>query len=108
MIRKRACDSFYETDLQDTLQQHGSRRLIVTGCATDFCVDTTIRAALSLDFEVVVARDAHTTANRPHLDAVSVIEHHNSVWEELIHPRIQVQVLPTAEIISALDSGALR
>ena len=62
-------------------------RLIITGCATDFCVDTTIRAAASRNFEVVVVEDGHTTADRPHVDALSVMRHHNWVWENLIHPR---------------------
>jgi len=44
LVYKRACDSFYETDLGDFLEKHGVKEIIVTGCATDFCVDTTIRA----------------------------------------------------------------
>jgi nicotinamidase-related amidase len=42
VIHKRACDSFYETELQDLLEQHSAKQLIVTGCATDFCVDERI------------------------------------------------------------------
>jgi len=46
---KEACDAFYKTDLSRILQDHDTRELIVTGCATDFCVDTTVRAAASRD-----------------------------------------------------------
>lgn len=76
-VRKQACDSFYETDLADLLDKHGVQQLIVVGCATDFCVDTTVRAAASRNYEVVVAADAHTTKDRQHLDAEAIIEHHN-------------------------------
>ena len=38
--------------------------LLVTGCATDFCVDTTVRVAASRDYEIVVVADGHTTADR--------------------------------------------
>jgi nicotinamidase-related amidase len=105
VVRKRACDSFYETGLQDLLEKHGARQLIVTGCATDFCVDTTVRAAASRDYEVVVVADGHTTKDRPHLDAVSIIRHHNWMWENLILPTSQVKVLPAASIVSDLISN---
>lgn len=91
----RACDAFYETELGAGLDRHEARQLIVTGCATDFCVDTTVRAAASLDYEVVVVEDGHTTADRPHVDAVSLIRHHNWLWN-LIRPKRQITVLPSA------------
>ncbi len=105
LVHKQACDSFYETDLSDLLEKHGVQQLIVVGCATDFCVDTTVRAAASRDYEVVVAADAHTTKDRQHLDAVSIIKHHNWMWESLILPRSRVQVLPTNSVVKWLQSG---
>jgi nicotinamidase-related amidase len=104
VVHKTACDAFYRTELAEVLEKHGATRLIVTGCATDFCVDTTIRAAASKDYEVVVAEDGHTTADRPHVDAVSVIRHHNWVWENLIHPKVRVQVLPASRIIGQMGA----
>jgi nicotinamidase-related amidase len=106
VVHKRACDAFYETDLADVLRKHGATRLLVTGCATDFCVDTTVRAAASRDYEVVVVEDGHTTADRPYVDAVSVIRHHNWVWQNLIHPRTRVEVTPTASLIAEMGAGA--
>lgn len=41
IVRKTICDAFYETDLKEILDALGPERLIITGCATDFCVDTT-------------------------------------------------------------------
>jgi len=104
VVHKRACDAFYETDLSDILHKHDARQLIVTGCATDFCVDTTVRAAASRDYEIVVVEDGHTTGDRPHVDAVSVIRHHNWVWQNLIHPRRQIKVLPAASVIGRVAS----
>jgi nicotinamidase-related amidase len=103
-LRKQACDSFYETELPDLLEQHGAQEIIITGCATDFCVDTTIRAAASRNYEVVVVEDAHTTKDRPHLDAQSIIRHHNWMWKNLILPRNEVKVLPAASVIEWLQS----
>lgn len=107
LVRKRACDSFYKTDLKKFLDQHQANPLIVTGCATDFCVDTTVRAAAGRDFEVIVAEDGHTTADRPHLDAVSIMQHHNWMWANLILPHSQVKVLPTQDILHQLQSMTL-
>jgi nicotinamidase-related amidase len=101
VVHKRACDAFYETSLRDLLLGRGP--LIVTGYATEFCVDTTIRAAASLDFEVTVASDAHTTVERPHLDAASIVQHHSKVWEGLILPRSAVKLLSTEEILCQLE-----
>jgi nicotinamidase-related amidase len=104
LVRKQACDSFYETELDNLLEKQGVQQVIVTGCATDFCVDTTIRAAASRDYQVVVVADGHTTKDRPHLDAASIIRHHNWMWENLILPRNEVQVLPAASVIKWLQS----
>ena len=108
MVHKRACDSFYETDLADVLDKGRATRLLITGCATDFCVDTTIRAAASRDFEVVVVEDGHTTADRPHVDALSVMRHHNWVWENLIHPRTQIRVIPARDVVALIQSDRRR
>ncbi len=103
LVHKQACDAFYETGLQQLLERHGvARRLFVSGSATDFCVDTTVRAAASRDFEVTVVRDGHITADREHLDAASIVEHHHHIWENLLLPRSRVEVVPAAELIDRL------
>lgn len=103
VVHKQACDAFYQTDLARILTEHDARELLITGCATDFCVDTTVRAAASRDYEIIVVEDGHTTADRPHMDAVSVIRHHNWVWENLILPGRRVTVLPAASIAARVE-----
>ena len=104
VMHKQACDSFYDTELADVLEEHSVQQLIVTGCATDFCVDTTIRSAASRNYEVVVVKDGHTTKDRPHLDAKSIIDHHNWMWENLILPGNEVKVLAASSVIDWLQS----
>ncbi|WP_031482140.1 cysteine hydrolase family protein [Maridesulfovibrio frigidus] len=82
-IDKTCCDSFCSTNLKEELDKLSVNKLIITGCCTDFCVDSTARQATSLGYEVMVASDAHTTADKPHLDAKIIIEHHNFVWSEI-------------------------
>ena len=105
VVRKTACDAFYNTELKVVLERHKVRRLIVTGCATDFCVDTTIRSANSCDYQVVVAADGHTTADRPHVDAGSLIQHHNWLWQNLIHPKVRIDVIQTDDLIAYCNTG---
>ena len=86
VVRKTACDSFLNTSLESCLEQRGIRRLIITGCATDYCVDTTVRSALARSYRTVVPSDGHTTADRPHLPATAIIAHHNAIWADFIAP----------------------
>ena len=101
-VRKTASDSFYRSDLEETLRERRVTRLLFTGCATEFCVDTAIRSAVSRDYEVVVVADGHTTADRPHLPAEKIIEHPNWVWSNLILPGRPVVVAKTETILSRI------
>jgi len=98
IVRKKSCDAFLDTTLEDTLRAQSIGRLIVTGWATDYCVDTTIRAALARSLPTVVPSDGHTCADRPHLPAPKVIEHHNAVWADFIAPNGPAVVQPCAAL----------
>ena len=86
VVRKTACDSFLGTTLEDTLAANAIERVIVTGCATDYCVDTTVRSALALGYATVAPADGHTTSHRAHFAAQQIIAHHNSIWADFIAP----------------------
>jgi len=87
VVHKTSCDVFLDTELDTVLEANGIDELVVTGCATEFCVDTTIRSALGRGYRTLVPEDGHTTADRPHLDAESIITHHNTTWSDFIAPR---------------------
>ncbi|MGL5039247.1 MAG: isochorismatase family protein [Aeromonas sp.] len=82
-VRKTASNSFLDTELGFLLAEQPVDRLIICGCNTDLCVDTTVRSASAHGFEVLVLTDGHTTANRPHLTAAQIIEHHHWMWRHL-------------------------
>jgi nicotinamidase-related amidase len=92
IISKTANDSFYRTTLKEELIKWGISELIVTGCATDFCVDSTIKSALVNDFNITVIKDAHTTADRPNLKAKQVIDHYNWIWSEMTPTKGRINV----------------
>ena len=93
IISKTANDSFYRTTLKDELSKSGVNELIITGCATDFCVDSTIKSALINDYNIIVIKDGHTTADRPTLKAKQVIEHYNWIWSEMTPTKGKISVM---------------
>lgn len=100
IIAKTANDSFYRTKLEDKLKEFGVNELVITGCATDFCVESTIQSALVRDFDIIVVEDAHTTAGRPHLSAEKVIEHYNWVWNNMSPTKGKIEVLKAKQILT--------
>jgi nicotinamidase-related amidase len=99
LVRKTLNDPFAGTDLQTLLQDMPPDRVLITGWTTDFCVDATVRSAVTRDYHVVAVADGHTLSSRPHLEAADVIRHHNWVWSELITRR-SIKVAATHELIA--------
>ena len=98
VVQKTLNDPFVGTDLAARLEAIAPDRVFVTGWATDFCVDATVRSTVSNHHNVVVVTDAHTLNDRPHLDAASVIDHHNWVWSQLITRR-SIRLARTDELL---------
>lgn len=102
-VRKTLNDAFHESDLEAKLIELGAERLLITGWATDFCVDGTVRSAVSKGHQVCVVSDCHTLDHRPHLCACKVITHHNWVWSGLLSTA-SIQVTPSQQIIESFKA----
>ena len=76
-LRKTKANSFLETNLQEVLEELEADNLIVCGYSTEFCVDSTVRYASSLGYNVELVADCHTTQDKSHLSAKQIREHHN-------------------------------
>ncbi len=98
-VNKTACDSFWQTDFAAVLDQHDIKSFVICGCATDYCVDTTIKVGASLGYRITVAADAHTTADRTYVSAQQQINQHNEVWADLILPGNPVLVRDTDDLL---------
>lgn len=92
-IDKNANDVFYNSELQKKLTLLHIQELVITGCATDFCVESTVQSALSKDYHITVIEDGHTTSDRPHLLARQVINHYNWVWKNMLPTQGIIQVI---------------
>ncbi|MHC9002784.1 cysteine hydrolase family protein [Enterobacter adelaidei] len=78
VFTKRYPNCFRDTGLLRELNQRGIKQLVIAGMKTEFCVDTTCRAAPELGFRTILISDAHTTMDNEHLSASDIIAHHNS------------------------------
>jgi nicotinamidase-related amidase len=91
LMRKKATDSFHQTELHALLQERGVQDLIICGLQSEFCVDTTTRRALALGYPVVLIADGHSTLNNSILAAAQISAHHNETLANIssFGPRVK-------------------
>lgn len=89
------CSSgFANTDLDLLLKRHGVQRLIVVGLLATTCVESTVRFAVELGYDVTVVRDA--------IASFTDEEMHASL--DIAIPRYASAVVTTDAIVEALSS----
>lgn len=103
VVHKRSCDAFFETKLIELLNAQQIRRLVVAGCMTEYCIDTTCRRAVSLFRDVVLASDGHTTGDSGELSFAQIVAHHNRLLDGFSAGRWTVQVVPSADVTWSLS-----
>jgi nicotinamidase-related amidase len=97
-VRKRTPDSFLNTDLAQVLSASGVERVVVAGYASEFCVDTTVRKAAALGYEVVIAADAHTTHDKSHASAELIRAHHNATLTGITSFGPRIRAISSADV----------
>jgi nicotinamidase-related amidase len=98
LVEKRSCDSFFETDLADRLHERSISHLVIGGCMTQFCIDTTVRRAVSMGYDVTLVADGHTTGDRGGLTFDQIVAHHNATLDGFDAGPHLVWVKPASEI----------
>lgn len=88
-IVKRQWSAFYGTELDLQLRRRGIKTVILTGIATNFGVESTIRDAFAHNYAVIAAEDAMTSLSA---------EAHAFACER-VFPRLS-RIRKTAEILS--------
>ena len=97
-IRKRATDSFHQTELHSVLQAKGIKSLVICGLQSEFCVDTTTRRALALGYPVVLVSDGHSTMDNSVLSAAQISAHHNETLANITSFGPRVDAVPASEV----------
>lgn len=93
LINKTRPSCFAGTGLAEKLAAAGIGGLVICGMKTQYCIDSTCRAAADLGLQVVLVADAHTCMDTAELPASAIVAHHNATLGSLF-ARLQ----PTAEI----------
>jgi ureidoacrylate peracid hydrolase len=75
VVEKHRASAFFETNLDTKLRMLGIEQLVVAGCNTEFCVESTVRDGYFRDYDVVVVRDC-VASPRPrfHEDTLAKVE----------------------------------
>lgn len=81
VFEKRRPNAFEMTDLADNLRSRGVTGVVITGMKTQYCVDSTCRAARDLGFDAVLIGDGHTCSDTPVMKAQDIVAHHNATLD---------------------------
>ena len=76
IVPKWRSSAFWGTNLDLLLRSNGIRTVIVTGCTTEGCVESTARDALFNDYYVVVVEDCVASDDRDQHDASLLLMRH--------------------------------
>ena len=98
-VRKTTPDSFLRTNLNEVLEKENVKNIIVCGYATEFCVDSTIRAAAALGYQIQIVSDGHTTHDKEHASAEFIIKHHNETLPNITSFGVEIIASENDEII---------
>ncbi len=101
VITKHFPNSFRQTTLLHQLRALDIRRLIVAGMMTHMCVDTTVRAAVDLGFECLLAQDACATRHLQFGDARVGAGDVQLAYLAALNGAF-AKVLPAAEVLKAI------
>ncbi len=95
---KKSCDAFCETALGPLLEHLDVSRIVVAGMQTDLCIDSTCRSAVHRGYDVILAKDGHSTVGNGVISAEQIVAHHNRTLAGLPRPGFSIVVTPGADI----------
>lgn len=100
IVDKTANDAFYQTDLELILRTQGVRHLMFTGCTTDACVHSTLRAANDRKYQCLLIEDACASGD--------IESHHAAVRMVTLENGIFGSVANSDAVVAGLQSLALQ
>ena len=76
VVKKYRSSGFWATNLDLLLRSNGIKSVVMTGCTTEGCVESTARDALFNDYYVVIAEDCVASDDRAQHDASLLLMRH--------------------------------
>jgi ureidoacrylate peracid hydrolase len=97
VIYKTRFSGFYKTELDELLTSWGTKHLVVTGCTTSICVESTVRDAFFRDYHCIVLEDC--TAEPMGLG----LSRSNHEATTMLFERIFASVSSSSDFVRALE-----
>jgi nicotinamidase-related amidase len=98
VVRKYRSSGFWGTDLELLLRSNGIKTVVIGGCTTEGCVESTARDAMFSDLYVVIAVDCVASDDREQHEASLLLMRHRfdmatadeiaSVWAASLRPGV--------------------
>ncbi len=63
IVEKHRSSCFYDTTLHTKLRMRGISMLIISGVASEYCVENTVRHAYHMDYDIIVVKDCIASVN---------------------------------------------
>ena len=84
IIDKHKSSAFKDTNLLLILKQMKISRLIIAGMQTEFCINSTVRNAIELGFNVTLIKNGHSTFDSEEMKASEIIEKYNEELNDIV------------------------
>ncbi|MDV3427252.1 MAG: cysteine hydrolase [Bacillota bacterium] len=92
VISKNYNSAFKGTNLKEYLESKGINTLIITGMQTEYCIDTTIKAAFEYGFNLIIPEKANTTFDNGSIPQEELYKFYNyRVWDGRFGKVVSVQ-----------------
>ena len=93
--------AFVKTGLKKYLEHRGIDTIFLVGLQTEYCIDTTCKAAFEYGFEVIIPMETNTTFDNEYLSAQELYQFYNEkIWKNRF-----AKVLPIEEVLELFQSG---
>ncbi|MGL4523267.1 MAG: cysteine hydrolase family protein [Bacilli bacterium] len=79
-VSKQHANSFYQTNLQEMLQQLNVNAIELCGAQTEYCMDSTIKYAHGLGYKLYMVEKGTSTLNNDYMTASQTIDFYEGIW----------------------------
>lgn len=91
---KQYNSAFLKTGLKEYLNQNKVETIILVGLQTEYCIDTTCKAAFEHGYKIIVPYETNTTFDNEYLTGEKLYEYYNkTIWNNRFARVISVEEL---------------
>lgn len=81
VIQKTHANSFYHTKLKQILNEKNISSIEICGAQTEFCIDTTIKMAHGLGYDLQMKKGLSTTIDNYYMTAPQTVQFYENIWD---------------------------